>query len=155
MTKIIMGCDGGCHNNQCREKSIGGWGTVLQFGEYIKELYGGEKPTTNNRMEIMAVIQGLEALKTTEYEVELYTDSKYVCDCLTKKWYVKWRTNGWNTTAKKPVENRDLWERVLPLYEKYNPQVFWVKGHAGHPLNEQADTLTQKAIAEIEELEKV
>lgn len=128
--------DGACSGNP----GAGGWGVVLRFGEHEKELCGGEKHTTNNRMELTAVIKGLEALREP-CRVRLVTDSKYVADGITKGWAKSWRANGWRKGDKKPALNPDLWERLLGLLDKHEVTVEWVKGHAGHPENERCDNL--------------
>ena len=140
MKKIQMFTDGACSGNP----GAGGWGTILRCGGHEKELSGGEKTTTNNRMELTAVIKGLEALKEP-CEVELYTDSKYIVDSVTKGWAVKWRNNGWIKPDKNPALNPDLWERLLDLLDIHKVDFNWVKGHAGHPENERCDKL---AVAE-------
>ena len=140
MKKVQMFSDGACSGNP----GPGGWGTILRFGEHEKELSGGEKNTTNNRMELTAVIKGLEALKEP-CEVELCTDSKYIIDSVTKGWAVKWRSSGWIKPDKKPALNPDLWERLLDLLEIHKVSFIWVKGHAGHPENERCDRM---AVAE-------
>lgn len=128
--------DGACSGNP----GAGGWGAVLRFGEHEKELCGGEKHTTNNRMELTAVIKGLEALKEP-CSVRLVTDSKYVADGITKGWAKSWRANGWRKGDKKPALNPDLWGRLLDLLDTHEVTVEWVKGHAGHPENERCDAL--------------
>lgn len=128
--------DGACSGNP----GAGGWGVVLRFGEHEKELSGGEEQTTNNRMELTAVIKGLEALKEP-CRVRLVTDSKYVADGITKGWAKSWQANGWRKADKKPALNVDLWERLLSLLERHTVTVDWVKGHAGHPENERCDAL--------------
>lgn len=128
--------DGACSGNP----GAGGWGVVLRFGEHEKELSGGEEQTTNNRMELTAVIKGLEALKEP-CRVRLVTDSKYVADGITKGWAKSWQANGWRKADKKPALNVDLWERLLFLLERHTVTVDWVKGHAGHPENERCDAL--------------
>ncbi len=128
--------DGACSGNPGK----GGWGVVLRFGEREKELSGGEKETTNNRMELTAAIMGLSALKEP-CRVRLVTDSKYVADGITKGWAESWRKNGWRKADKKPALNTDLWERLLNLIEMHEVTIDWVKGHAGHPENERCDKL--------------
>ncbi|MDR0854201.1 MAG: ribonuclease HI [Clostridiales Family XIII bacterium] len=120
--------DGACSGNQYDE-NIGGWGAILEYGVHKKELHGGEKNTTNNRMELTALIRGLEALNKTGYAVNVFSDSSYIMNCLSKRWYENWRKNGWKTSAKKPVENRDLWEKVLSYIESYDFRYYLVKGH--------------------------
>ncbi len=128
--------DGACSNNP----GPGGWGAVLRFGTREKELSGGEKETTNNRMELTAVIEALSALKEP-CKVKLTTDSKYVCDAVLKEWVYSWQKNGWKKADKKPALNVDLWEKLLPLLDVHEVEFCWVKGHAGHPENERCDTL--------------
>ena len=128
--------DGACSGNP----GPGGWGAVLRFGGVEKELYGGENDTTNNRMELTAVIEALSALKEP-CKVTLTTDSKYVCDAVLQRWVYSWQKNGWKKADKKPALNVDLWERLLPLLEIHEVDFRWVKGHAGHTENERCDTL--------------
>ena len=136
MKQVQIFTDGACSGNP----GPGGWGTVLRFGEHEKELSGGEASTTNNRMELTAVIEGLKALKEP-CAVTLTTDSKYVCDSVTKGWVYGWKKRGWVKSDKKPALNVDLWEQLLPLLEKHKVTFVWVKGHAGHPENERCDRL--------------
>lgn len=143
MKKVQIFSDGACSGNP----GPGGWGTILRFGEHEKEMSGGEKETTNNRMELTAVIKGLEALKEP-CEVEFFTDSKYIIDSVTKGWAAKWKNNGWIKPDKKPALNPDLWERLLSLLEIHNVTFNWVKGHAGHPENERCDRLAVAASQE-------
>ncbi len=128
--------DGACSGNP----GPGGWGVVLRFGEHEKELSGGERETTNNRMELTAAIMGLSALKEP-CNVRLVTDSKYVADGITKGWAESWKKNGWRKADKKPALNTDLWERLLELIHTHEVTIEWVKGHAGHPENERCDRL--------------
>ncbi len=128
--------DGACSGNP----GPGGWGAVLRFGQREKELCGGEKETTNNRMELSAVIEALSALKEA-CKVKLTTDSKYVCDAITKGWVYSWKQNGWKKADKKTALNIDLWEKLLPLLDTHEVEFCWVKGHAGHPENERCDKL--------------
>ena len=134
MKSVDIFTDGACSGNP----GPGGWGAVLRFAGKEKELSGGEKNTTNNRMELTAVIKALEALKEP-CEVRLVTDSKYVADGLTKGWARSWQKNGWRKADKKPALNSDLWERLLTLTDIHGVTVEWVKGHAGHPENERCD----------------
>ncbi|MBR6101499.1 MAG: ribonuclease HI [Ruminococcus sp.] len=140
MKRVKLFTDGACSGNP----GPGGWGAILRFGEVEKELSGGEKQTTNNRMELTAVISGLKALKEPCI-VELYSDSKYIIDALGKGWAVKWRSNNWIKPDKSPALNPDLWEELLKLTEIHRLELNWVKGHAGHPENERCDAL---AVAE-------
>ena len=128
--------DGACSGNP----GPGGLGVVLRFGSHEKELSGGERETTNNRMELTAAIEGLSALKEP-CDVRLVTDSKYVADGITKGWAESWQKNGWRKADKKPALNPDLWEKLLMLIKKHNVTIEWVKGHAGHPENERCDKL--------------
>jgi len=137
---VEMFTDGACSGNP----GPGGWGVILRSGAHERELSGGEKVTTNNRMEMMAVIQGLAALKVPS-AVTLYTDSKYVMDGATK-WIKAWKKNGWKTADKKPVKNDDLWRLLEVEAERHDVTWRWVKGHDGHPENERADALARSAI---------
>ncbi len=132
--------DGACSGNP----GPGGWGLVMRWNSHEKELSGGEAETTNNRMEMMAVIKGLEALKKKS-QVEVYTDSKYVQQGL-NEWLAGWKARGWKTAAKKPVKNQDLWQELDELQAQHDITFHWVKGHAGHPENERADALATAAI---------
>lgn len=136
MKKIEMFTDGACSGNP----GPGGWGTILRYKGTEKELCGGEKETTNNRMELTAVIAGLEALKEP-CEVTVTTDSRYVVDGITKGWAQSWRNNGWKKPDKKPALNPDLWERLLDLTQQHSVSFNWIKGHAGHSENERCDAL--------------
>ncbi len=136
MKKIEIFTDGSCSGNP----GPGGWGAVLRYKKQEKELSGGEKETTNNRMELTAVISSLSALKEP-CEVTLTTDSKYVCDAVLQGWVYSWKSNGWKKSNKKPALNIDLWEELLRLLEIHKVQFVWVKGHAGHPENERCDKL--------------
>jgi len=128
--------DGACSGNP----GPGGWGTILRYNGVEKELSGGEPETTNNRMELTAVIEGLKCLKR-RCDVELYTDSKYVADSIEKGWAKSWQKNGWKKADKKPALNSDLWEIMLNELEKQNVKIIWIKGHDGHPENERCDKL--------------
>lgn len=140
MTHIDIFTDGACSGNP----GPGGWGTILRTGEHEKELSGGEAATTNNRMELTAVIRGLEALKRRS-SVVIHTDSRYVMDGVTQ-WMPRWKKNGWKTADKKPVKNEDLWRELDALCAKHELQWRWVRGHSGHPENERADALARGAI---------
>ena len=139
MSAVTMATDGACKGNP----GPGGWGVVIRSGDTEKELSGGERDTTNNRMELMAAIRGLEALKRP-CQVTLSTDSRYVMDGLTK-WIVGWQRNGWRTAARQPVKNADLWQELLAAAKPHRITWEWVKGHAGHPENERADRLASDA----------
>lgn len=128
--------DGACSGNP----GPGGWGAVLRFGTVEKELSGGESETTNNRMELTAVIAGLSALKEP-CRVALCTDSRYVADGIGKGWAVSWRARGWKKGDGKPALNPDLWEQLLGLLEIHDLEINWIKGHNGHPENERCDRL--------------
>ena len=141
--KVVVYTDGACSGNP----GPGGWGTILTSGTHEKELKGGESHTTNNRMELMAAIAALEALKRSSV-VELHTDSMYVHDGISK-WIHGWKRNGWRTADKKPVKNVDLWQRLDAAMAGHEVQWRWVKGHAGHDMNERADELARSAIAEL------
>ncbi|MEX0922072.1 MAG: ribonuclease HI [Rhodovibrionaceae bacterium] len=135
--------DGACSGNP----GPGGWGALLRYGGREKELFGGEAKTTNNRMEMMAAIQALEALKRPS-RVEITTDSSYLRDGITK-WIHGWKKNGWKTAAKKPVKNKDLWERLDRALKTHEIAWHWIKGHSGHPENERADALARQGIDEV------
>lgn len=140
MKKVEIFTDGACSGNP----GPGGWGAVLRYNGVEKELSGGETNTTNNRMELSAVIYALKALKEP-CEVTLYSDSQYVCNALKLGWAKKWRSNGWMRNKKEPALNPELWSELLDLCDKHEVEVIWVKGHAGHPENERCDRL---AVAE-------
>ena len=144
--KVSLFTDGAARGNPV---GPGGYGTILQYVDpngtlHERELSAGYKKTTNNRMELMAVIVGLEALNRP-CEVELYSDSKYVIDAFEQHWVDSWLKNNWKNSQKKPVKNIDLWKRLLTAKEKHQVHFNWVKGHAGHPLNERCDTLATTA----------
>ncbi len=136
MKHVDIYTDGACKHNP----GPGGWGAVIVFKGIEKELSGGEAHTTNNRMELMAVISALEALKEP-CEVTLTSDSKYVIDSIEKRWVYGWKQRGWVKSDKSPALNPDLWERLLQLLEIHEVKLVWVKGHAGHPYNERCDEL--------------
>jgi len=146
--KLIIYCDGACSGNQFRSNA-GGWGAILKYGDRLKEINGGELNTTNQRMELTACIRGLEHVKSGKYDIEVYTDSAYLVNCMHKKWYVTWQKNGWKNASKQPVENRDLWERLLSLLPLYKLNFVKVTGHAGNTLNERADELARQGIAKV------
>ena len=135
--------DGACSGNP----GPGGWGAVLRYGRHLKELHGGEVgPTTNNRMELTAAIEALEAL-TRPATVRLHTDSIYLRDGVTK-WMPGWRRNGWQTSERKPVKNVDLWQRLSAAIQRHTIEWIWVRGHAGDPGNERADALANLGMTE-------
>ena len=136
---VEIATDGACKGNP----GPGGWGALLRFGTKEREMSGGEKPSTNNRMELMAAIKSLEALKQP-CRVTLSTDSRYVMDGLTK-WIHGWQKNGWKTADRKPVKNAELWQALLAAAKPHRIEWKWVKGHAGHPDNERADKLASDA----------
>jgi ribonuclease HI len=142
MTEVVIYTDGACSGNP----GPGGWGVVMQWQGKEKELYGFDPVTTNNRMELMAAIQALEALQRPT-TVSLHTDSKYLLDGITK-WIPNWQRNGWKTAAKKPVKNEDLWRRLTEAMRPHDVDWVWVKGHAGDPGNERADALARRGIEE-------
>ncbi len=143
--KVEVFTDGACSGNP----GPGGWGAILRWRGNQKELSGGEAETTNNRMELMAAISALEAL-TRRMAVDLTTDSTYVRDGITK-WMKSWKARGWKTADKKPVKNRDLWERLDAATQRHDVDWHWVKGHAGHPENERCDELAREAIKTLRE----
>lgn len=138
--RVVLYTDGACKGNP----GPGGWGVLLEWGDHRKELCGGESETTNNRMEITAVIEGLRALSRS-CQVLVVTDSVYVKDGVTK-WMAGWKRNGWRTAAKKPVKNRDLWEVLDEELSSHTVDWEWVKGHDGHPGNERADELANAGV---------
>lgn len=140
---VIIHTDGACKGNP----GPGGWGAILEAGGKVKEMSGGEPLTTNNRMELMGAIMALEAL-TRPCKVDLHTDSKYVMDGITS-WIHGWKARGWKTADKKPVKNDDLWKRLDLARAKQDVKWHWVKGHAGHALNERADQLANRGIIEM------
>ena len=136
MKKVVIYTDGACSGNP----GPGGWGAILKYGELSRELSGGEGQTTNNRMELTGAIRALEALKYP-CEVELYSDSRYLIDGLSKGWAESWRKRGWVKSDKKPALNPDLWERLLELTQQHEMRYIWVKGHAENPYNNRCDEL--------------
>lgn len=138
-----MFTDGACKGNP----GPGGWGAILQAGGKTKEIHGGERLTTNNRMELTAAIMALEAL-TRPCRIELHTDSKYVMDGITS-WIHGWKARGWRTADRKPVKNDDLWKRLDTARARHTVDWRWVKGHAGHALNERADQLANLGVEEV------
>ena len=144
MKSVEVFTDGACRGNP----GPGGWGALLRSGEHYRELRGADPETTNNRMELQAAIEALKALKEPCL-VALTTDSVYVRDGITK-WLANWERNGWKTAAKKPVKNKDLWQALASEVTRHEVSWFWVKGHSGHPENERADQLANKAIDDME-----
>jgi ribonuclease HI len=141
--KVKIYTDGACRGNP----GPGGWGALLRYGNEEKELYGGEKETTNNRMELMAAIRALESLKR-RCVVDLTTDSEYVKNGITQ-WMANWKKRGWRTANKKPVKNIDLWQRLDKAANMHDIHWHWVRGHTGHPENERADQLANRGIDEL------
>lgn len=135
--------DGACKGNP----GPGGWGALLRYNGHEKTLYGGESHTTNNRMELTAAIKALEALNRP-CEVNLYTDSQYLRQGMTE-WLVQWKQKGWRNSKREPVKNADLWQQLDKLATRHKINWHWIKGHAGHPENEQADALANQAIVEL------
>jgi ribonuclease HI len=137
---VIIHTDGACLGNP----GPGGFAAVLECNGKSREIFAGYRRTTNNRMELLAVIEALGSL-TQSCGVELYTDSKYVGDAVEKGWLKSWRRNGWKTAAKTPVKNQDLWRRLMPLLETHKVRFHWLRGHAGHAQNERCDVLAKTA----------
>lgn len=135
---VTVFTDGSCLGNP----GPGGWAAIMRCNGCEKELSGGFAQTTNNRMEILAVLEALEALRDP-CTITLFTDSQYVRNAVEKKWLAGWQRNGWKTADKKPVKNRDLWERLVPLLAKHKVSFQWVRGHSGHPENERCDVLAR------------
>ena len=140
MKTVNIYTDGACRGNP----GIGGWGVLIEYEDFNKELFGGEKHTTNNKMELMAAIQGLKALNENCI-VHLTTDSKYVMDGI-NSWIKNWKKNNWKNSQKQSVKNKDLWIQLDKLNEQHDVNWHWVKGHSGHPQNELADQLANKGI---------
>lgn len=143
LAHVVIYTDGACKGNP----GPGGWGAILRYGQVEKEMFGGEPQTTNNRMELMAVISALEALKKT-CAVEVWTDSQYVQKGIAE-WLPNWKKRNWMTADKKPVKNADLWQRLEAATNPHHIQWHWVKGHAGHPENERADQLANRGVEEM------
>jgi ribonuclease HI len=139
--RVALYTDGACSGNP----GPGGWGAILLWGEHKKTVSGGEPQTTNNRMELTAAIEGLEAL-SRGCAIDLHTDSQYLKNGITG-WIHGWKRNGWKTADKKPVKNEDLWRRLDTALERHDVEFHWVKGHAGHDLNEEADLLARQGMA--------
>jgi ribonuclease HI len=148
LSRITVYTDGSC---DVRDR-IGGYGVVMEYKGNVKELFGGEEDTTISRMELTAPIKALESIKTKNIPIDIYSDSAYVVNCFKDKWYINWERNGWRTSQKKPVENQDLWERLLELVREQR-EVIWhkVKGHSNIELNELADSLANKGRLAIKE----
>ena len=144
---IDIHTDGACPGNQF-EENVGGWGAILEYAGKSKELHGGERNTTNNRMEIIALIEAFSALKKQGYPVRVFTDSTYLADCLRKRWYERWKINGWKTANKQPVENKDLWEKLLEFLPAMDLRVYIIKGHVSP--NARKDTI-EKAFLKFRE----
>ncbi len=142
MKRIKLYSDGACSGNP----GPGGYGVILKYNEHEKEFFAGYKSTTNNRMEMMAIIVGLESLNET-CQVDVYSDSKYIVDAVNQGWALKWEANNWKRNKKEMAKNIDLWVRLLDLLEKHKVTMNWVKGHAGHPENERCDELAVAAAA--------
>ena len=140
LLKVVIHTDGACSGNP----GPGGWGAILEAGSHRKEIKGGETETTNNRMEMTAAIEALEALKGPS-EVDLYTDSNYLRGGITS-WIKGWKKNGWRTAARKPVKNVELWQRLEQAEERHTVRWHWVKGHVGHDENERADELAREGM---------
>jgi ribonuclease HI len=139
---VVVHTDGACSGNP----GPGGWGAILAFGDHTKEIKGGEAHTTNNRMELMAAIAALEALKRPCL-VDIHTDSQYLRNGILS-WINQWKRNGWRTADRKPVRNVDLWQRLDALLARHRVRWHWVRGHAGHALNERADELAREGVKE-------
>ena len=143
MKQVTIYTDGACRGNP----GPGGWGAVLQYGEHQRELYGGERDTTNNRMELTAALQALEALREP-CEIDLTTDSEYVRKGITE-WLPAWKKRNWKTADRKPVKNADLWQALEQAAARHRVRWHWVKGHSGHNGNEQSDMLANRGIDEL------
>ena len=139
---VYIYTDGACKGNP----GVGGWGALLRYGQHEKELLGGAAETTNNRMELTAVIEALRALKRSS-RVQICTDSQYVKNSM-ESWIEGWKKNGWQTASKQPVKNADLWRELDTLVQQHQVTWTWVKGHAGHPENERADALANQGVAQ-------
>ncbi|MFP6776516.1 MAG: ribonuclease HI [PS1 clade bacterium] len=144
MNRIVIYTDGGCRGNP----GIGGWGVWLRYEGYDKKIKGSADSTTNNRMELTAAIRGLEAIKSKEIAIDLYTDSKYVMNGI-NEWIVSWKSKGWKTSSKKTVKNVDLWKQLDDLNESHDVTWHWVKGHSGDEGNEIADSLANQAMDDL------
>ena len=145
MKEITIYTDGACSGNP----GPGGWGAVLLFQDKKKEIYGGEKDTTNQRMELKAVIEALRSLKVSGWDVTIYSDSAYLVNAFQQRWLDNWQRNGWRNSKKEPVANQDLWRQLLELAERNSLKLLKVKGHAGDMFNERCDELARQAIKEL------
>jgi ribonuclease HI len=147
--KILVITDGGCRGNG-KTDNVGGWAVILKYNDIQKEYKGAIRDTTNNRMELFACVQGLSHIKRFDIPIEVYTDSGYLCNCMAQHWYRKWQSNGWITSNKTPVENKDLWEELIKLKSQFKNIIFKkVKGHSGDEWNELADKLVNQAMNEL------
>jgi ribonuclease HI len=144
MSVVSLYTDGACSGNP----GPGGWAAILVYGEHEKALSGGEKDTTNQRMEIAAVVEGLKAL-TRPCHVKVYSDSAYVVNAFHQQWYVAWKRNGWRNSKNEPVKNRELWEALLTEVAKHKVEFCKVKGHSGHQYNERCDALAREAVSRL------
>lgn len=149
MTRLEMYCDGGCRGNQS-DRNVGGWGAYLIWGPHTKELYGGERNTTNNKMELMGAIMGLRAIKRKDVPVDVYMDSAYVYNGITS-WIYGWMKKGWKNSKKEPVANKELWLALLAEKKQFSDITFnKVKGHANNVGNNKADELANRAMDDVE-----
>lgn len=148
MKKVELYTDGACSSNP----GVGGWAAIIVYNGHEKVLSGGDNLTTNNKMELLAVINGLAALKE-QCEVKVFSDSKYVCDAINKGWLSNWQKNGWKKADKKPVLNIPLWEQLIKFLDYHKVNFNWLKGHAGHEYNERCDALAVGEISKIKERE--
>ncbi|HZY10570.1 MAG TPA: ribonuclease HI [Bacteroidota bacterium] len=146
--KIIIYCDGACSGNQF-SRNKGGWGAVLIYQDKTKELSGGEQNTTNQRMELTSCIKALEQIKIASLPIEVHSDSAYLVNCIQQGWYKQWQRNGWKNSKKQPIENKDLWQRLIELMLKYKITFHKVEGHKGVHFNERADYLARKGIDDL------
>lgn len=145
MKEVIIYTDGACSGNP----GPGGWGAVLLYKENIKEVYGGEKDTTNQRMELKAAIEALKAIKVKNWDIKLYSDSAYLVNAFQKNWITNWQKNGWKNSKKEPVANQDLWQELVRLTQENKVEIIKVKGHAGVKWNERCDELARQGISEL------
>jgi|LGOV01.1.fsa_nt_gb ribonuclease HI len=147
--KLIIYTDGACSGNQS-STNIGGWGAILMYRGHEKEIFGGTKNTTNNIMEMTAIIEVLKTVNNKDLETEIYSDSAYIVNCINQKWFVNWRKNGWKNSKKQSVKNKELWIEMLKLLESFvKIKLIKVKGHAGIEYNEKADELANKGIESV------